>query len=100
MADEIRDVFISHSWNDKKFVRRLASDLEARGISVWVDEAQILVGDSLITKIEQAIDDTRLFAVVISVSSVKSDWVKKELEQAIVCYPCINFIFIAFNLMK
>ena len=39
--------FLSHNSNDKPFVRRLASELRAAGVKVWVDEAELRVGDSL-----------------------------------------------------
>ena len=43
-----------HTSDDKPFVRRLRKDLLAHGIpKVWVDEAEIDVGDSLIAKIER-----------------------------------------------
>jgi hypothetical protein len=50
-------VFMSHSHADKPFVRRLSVDLGALGAHVWLDEAEIKVGDSLFDKIERAIDE-------------------------------------------
>jgi hypothetical protein len=45
-----------HTSDDKPFVRRLRKDLLAHGIpKVWVDVAEIDVGDSLIAKIERGI---------------------------------------------
>lgn len=76
-------IFLSHTHQDKQFVNRLKSELKARGVEdVWVDEAEILVGDSLQKKIENAITKTRYFGVVLSPRSVKSRWVQKELELA------------------
>lgn len=75
-------IFIAHSSKDKPFARRLAADLSASGVRVWLDEAEILVGDSLIEKIQKAILEMDHFAVVLSPHSVKSKWVKKELEAA------------------
>jgi tetratricopeptide (TPR) repeat protein len=79
----VKDLFLSHSHADKPFVRQLSNDCEQQGISVWVDEAELLIGDSLIQKIQAAIDRTRFFAAVVSANSVDSEWVKKELEQAL-----------------
>ena len=42
-----RVAFLSHSSMDKGFVRRLATDLVANGVKVWIDEQRILVGDSI-----------------------------------------------------
>ncbi len=76
-------IFLSHTHRDKEFVDRLKSELNGRGVNdVWVDEAEIMVGDSLQKKIEDAITKTRYFGVVLSPRSVKSRWVKKELELA------------------
>jgi hypothetical protein len=76
-------IFLSHTHKDKQFVDRLKTELNARGVEdVWVDEAEIMIGDSLQEKIEDAITKTRYFGVVLSPRSVKSRWVKKELELA------------------
>lgn len=50
-----RVAFISHSTLDKPFVRRLAADLVAHGVKVWLDEQQMMVGDSLPEKIAQGL---------------------------------------------
>jgi len=76
-------IFLSHTHSDKPFVRRLKAALNERGVSdVWVDEAEIMVGDSLTKKIEEGLTKTRFFGVVLSPRSVKSRWVQKELEAA------------------
>ncbi len=74
--------FISHNSEDKEFVRMIARDLDAHGIKCWVDEAEMKVGDSLIKKIEEGIDASNYFIIIISKNSVKSNWVNKELELA------------------
>lgn len=77
-------IFLSHTHADKPFVRRLKTALNERGVSdVWVDEAEIMVGDSLTQKIEEGLTKTRYFGVVLSPRSIKSRWVQKELETAI-----------------
>ena len=75
-------VFLSHNHKDKEFVRKLNADLQKRGIKTWFDEAEILVGDSLMVKIQTAIDEMDYLAVVISSSSVKSQWVTEEVKMA------------------
>lgn len=79
----MHDLFICHSWKDKAFVNWLAITLGQKGIKTWVDEGEILVGDSLIEKIQEGISKTRYFAIVLSNDSINSYWVKKELEMAI-----------------
>ena len=58
-------VFLSHTWSDKNFARRLASDLNSAGLKVWFDEAEIKVGDSLINKIREGIDSMDFVLVVL-----------------------------------
>lgn len=76
-------IFLSHNSQDKPFVRRLAIALQAKGVRVWVDEAEIKIGDSLLDKIQSAIDETDYLAVVLSPHSVTSSWVNQELKQAL-----------------
>lgn len=78
----MKEIFLSHSWDDKPFVRKIAHGLETAGFRVWLDEAEIKVGDSLIGKITDAIDHADFVAAFLSTKSVTSSWVQKELEIA------------------
>jgi hypothetical protein len=71
-----------HSSRDKEFAGRLSEDLKKEGIRVWIDEAEIKVGDSLIEKIEEGIEEMEYLGVILSPDSVKSNWVTKELNVA------------------
>ena len=75
-------IFLSHTSADKPFVRKLAADLRNNGHTVWIDEAEINIGDSLIGKIREGLDSVDYVAVVLSKASIQSEWVKKELEIA------------------
>jgi hypothetical protein len=75
-------VFLSHSSEDKEFVERLAADLDRRGISVWYDDWELKVGDSLRERVSEGIHKSSYFAVVVSEASSQSKWVKQELNQA------------------
>jgi hypothetical protein len=77
-----KSIFLSHNSNDKNFVRRLANDLRANGIKAWVDEAEILIGDSLLDKIQMGISEMDYLGVILSENSVNSEWVRKEIEMA------------------
>jgi hypothetical protein len=79
-----RVAFISHSSLDKAFVRQLASDLVANGVSVWLDEQRIRVGDSIPEKVAQGVAESDFFLIVASTNSAKSLWVQKELNSALV----------------
>jgi hypothetical protein len=65
-------------------VRKLAADLVASGVKVWLDEQNILVGDSIPEKIAQGLAESDFFLIVVSENSVNSPWVKRELNSAIV----------------
>ena len=75
-------VFLSHTHADKPFVRRIGADLAALGARVWIDEAELRIGDSLLGRISAAIDEMEFLAVVLSPEAVASSWVQQELEQA------------------
>ncbi len=76
-------IFLSHNHKDKPFVRRLANDLIAEGVRVWLDEAEIKVGDLLIRKISSGVYEMDYLGAVLSPDSVQSAWVREELEQAL-----------------
>ena len=76
-------IFLSHNHKDKPFVRKLAADLVEKGIQVWIDEAEIKIGDSLIQRISTGIYQMDYLGVVLSPNSVNSRWVQEELEQAL-----------------
>jgi hypothetical protein len=78
----ITSVFLSHNHADKPFVRKLAQDLGNHGVRCWLDEAEMKIGDSLIQKIREGIDNVSYFLVVLSPSSIKAPWVVNELDVA------------------
>lgn len=77
-------VFLSHSSADKAFIRKLATDLTSNGVKVWLDEQNIRVGDSIPESIAQGVAESDFFLIAVSEHSVKSEWVKRELNSALV----------------
>ncbi|HEY1710542.1 MAG TPA: toll/interleukin-1 receptor domain-containing protein [Rhizomicrobium sp.] len=75
-------IFLSHSHSDKPFARKIAADMRAYGHSVWIDEAEINIGDSLINKIREGLDRVDYVCAILSKNSIDSAWVQKELEIA------------------
>lgn len=73
-------LFICHSHEDRSVARRLAADLQREGINVWLEDHEILVGDSRYEKIESGLKDSDYLVLLISSSSAKSNWVKEELN--------------------
>lgn len=82
VGDIVKSVFLCHSQKEKPFARRLAKDLERYGLRVWLDEREIRVGDSLRETIEEGINRADFVLVVISRSSLRRQWVRKELNAA------------------
>ena len=76
-------IFLSHNSNDNEFANRLAGDLSRNGVMVWIAEAELKVGDSLIDKIQEGIGDMDYLGVILSPNSVSSPWVQKELKAAL-----------------
>lgn len=73
-------IFISYSHADKSFVETLAAHLVKRNAHVWVDTWELNVGDSIVGRVQEAIQDSSALLVVLSKASVKSEWCKKELS--------------------
>ena len=74
-------VFLSHSWANKTFARKLYEALIQRGVLVWFDEKQMMPGDKIIGGISKGINVYDKLVLVCSKESLKSWWVKEELER-------------------
>jgi hypothetical protein len=77
-----RTAFISYSHNDASFVDRLAEDLVANGVGVWLDRWEIRAGESITDRIQQGLVESDYLLVVLSPDSVDSSWVREELSSA------------------
>ena len=75
-------VFISYSRKDLDFVERLAKDLQAAGLEVWYDLSGLEGGTRWGREIQNAIEQSQCFVVVLSPNSVESEWVEKEFLYA------------------
>lgn len=79
--DEVYDVFVSHASEDKEdFVDEFCSKLNALNIKVWYDTMSIKWGDSLRTKIDDGLRNSKYGVVVISPSFINKGWTQYELE--------------------
>lgn len=75
-------IFISHSSNDKPFIRKLKGDLEELGHEIWMDESEIKIGRSIPSKIQDGISNADYLILVLTPSSMSSKWVDKEWKAA------------------
>ncbi|MCB2154147.1 TIR domain-containing protein, partial [bacterium] len=79
MSDAFQyDVFISHSSQDKSIVRPLAERLRDDGLSVWFDEWEIGLADSIPSKIEHGLEHSRVLIFCMSANAFGSDWARLE----------------------
>ena len=77
----IPSVFISYAREDWKFVRQLVSDLRRHRVRVWFDE-RLRSGGAWLTQLTTAIETSDAFLLLMSPSSVASEYVRWELETA------------------
>lgn len=81
-APRFHTVFISHSYHDFDFAVRLDTALRAKGIKTWFSHNDLDVGTKIHEGVFSAIDSFDRVIVVLSVHSMKSQWVKTELHRA------------------
>lgn len=76
-------IFISHSAEDKDIARTLSSYLGAAGAKVWLDEEQLMPGDSIAGEISKAIDASDAVLFLISGENSKNRWLSSEIATAL-----------------
>lgn len=74
--------FISYSSRDKPLARRVARRLAHRGVSVWLDENEMQVGDRLSDRLASEILSSTHLLVLLTENSCNSKWVAQEIEVA------------------
>lgn len=76
-------VFISYSQVDGMFVDSLNNHLLSEQVNVWWDANEQAAGDYIKKQIQKGISPSSVFVVVMSKQSVKSNWVRFELNSAL-----------------
>jgi tetratricopeptide (TPR) repeat protein len=77
-----KSVFISHSSKDDGIVCEIRQALEALGVETWADSERLSGGDPLAPAIQKAIEKADYFLAVVSLNSLNSDWVQREIKHA------------------
>lgn len=75
-------VFISHNTDDKEWVEQIEQRLWREGFRPYMFEADARPGSSLDKKIESAIENADVLAVLITVQGQHSPWLNAEIGYA------------------
>ncbi len=75
-------VFISHSYNDTKWVRSLSDILTKRGVSVWSDRS-ISLGEPWANEVERAVQESEYVFIILDSQNAFSPNVAFELGMAL-----------------
>lgn len=78
MNKESYKAFLSHQSLDKASIEIIGKSLLDSGIQVFFDEWDIVGGESIPEKIEEALEECNIFIYALSPTSVESKWVKSE----------------------
>jgi hypothetical protein len=73
------DVFLSHNSKDKPVVRRLSKAMKARGLRVWLDEWELVPGQSWQEALEQIIKTAKAAAVLFGPAGL-GPWEEPEMR--------------------
>lgn len=75
-----KDIFICHASEDKvAVVRPLSSSLTQRGLTYWIDEAEISPGESITERVNEGLKISEFVVVILSRAFMAKHWPKREL---------------------
>ena len=75
--------FFSYSRDDSEFVKKLADDLRANGVDIWLDQDDIPVGKNWDDEIQKALVGAQNQLIVLTPSAVSSPNVMNEIMVAV-----------------
>ena len=71
-------VFVSHRGVDTVSAERLAQDLTAAGHAVWLDVWEIVVGDSIVERMNAGLTAADVVVLCLSTAGVEAPWIVRE----------------------
>lgn len=75
------DVFVSYASEDRQdFVEELAFRLQSNGLTVWYDNFELKLGDSLTESINEGLSNSAYGVVVLSPHFFSKSWPQRELR--------------------
>jgi hypothetical protein len=82
-SSPVAGVFVSHRGLDADLARRLAEEIRREGYNVWLDEWEILVGDSIVERINAGLENAKYVLVCYSDIGVLANWMSREWMSAL-----------------
>src|SRR5262245_31337066 len=76
-------VFLSYARTDKQIAIMLSKAIADRGIRLWVDYQDLAPGENWAHAIQGALKSASAMIVIASPRSVKSEWVRSELDHIV-----------------
>lgn len=73
-------VFVSHTAADKPFARRIAVALRAAGHEPWIDEDEILVGESIPAAVQRGLQGADFTVICLSKVAAARGWTEAERD--------------------
>ena len=83
MNEQAKEVFISYSTKDTDIAFALLEVLESYGLDCWIAPRNIPQGAQWAEEIDKAIQNARVFVVIVSSHSIESKQVPKEIALAV-----------------
>jgi hypothetical protein len=80
---EFYSCFISYASKDQAFAERLYADLQNKGVRCWFAPEDMKIGDRIRPRIDETIRLYDKLLLVLSKTSVTSQWVEQEVETAL-----------------
>lgn len=75
-------IFLSHSHRDDEFTNKLAADLRAAGVDVWLDQSDVNSGDFM-ERINEALRTREWMVLVQTPEALRSSAVRSEVNAAL-----------------
>lgn len=80
LGAQVQNCMISYAKEDKSFALQLHNDLQEQGIRAWLVPDELKAGPDLQLRINQALGEDDKLILILSESSMSSDWILGELQ--------------------
>lgn len=81
--ESTQDIFISHAGRDKeRYVQPLAEALAQKSVTFWLDNIEIAWGDSVASKINEGLANSRFVLLCLSQAFLRRPWPEAEMAAA------------------